>query len=122
MDAPAGPGPRTWSYLVPPGMDSLEPGEVVLVPFGRGGRQSIGIVIGPGIAASGTDLRPLAAVVRTDGPVPPMLSLSLAGWIAEHYLAPLAVVIRAMLPPGMLERTEARGRGDARGGGAPGAP
>ena len=106
VDAPAGPGPRTWTYLVPPGTGALEPGEVVLVPFGRGGRQSIGIVVGPGTATVGTDFRPIAAVVRTDGPVLPGLTLSLAGWIAGHYLAPLAVVIRSMLPPGMLERTE----------------
>ena len=106
VDAPAGPGPRTWTYLVPHGTGELEPGEVVLVPFGRGGRQSIGIVVGPGTATAGTDLRPIAAVVRTDGPVLPGLALSLAGWIAGHYLAPLALVIRAMLPPGMLERTE----------------
>ena len=45
-------------------------------------------------------------MVRTDGPVLPTLALSLAGWIAGHYLAPLALVIRSMLPPGMLERTE----------------
>ncbi len=106
VDAPAGPGQRTWTYLVPPGTGALEPGEVVLVPFGRGGRQSIGIVVGPGTVTEGTDLRPIAAVVRTDGPVLPTLALSLAGWIAGHYLAPLALVIRSMLPPGMLERTE----------------
>ena len=30
----------------------------------------------------------------------------LARWIAGHYLAPPAVVLRAMLPPGLLERLE----------------
>ncbi len=106
VDAPAGPGQRTWTYLVPSAMAALEPGQVVLVPFGRGGRQSIGIVVGPGTATGGTDLRPITAVVRTDGTVLPTLTLALAGWIAGHYLAPLALVIRSMLPPGMLERTE----------------
>ncbi len=36
----------------------------------------------------------------------PRLSLELARWIADHYLAPASLVVRAMLPPGMLERLE----------------
>ena len=40
------------------------------------------------------------------GPLLPPLALSLAREIAAHYLAPPAVVIRAMLPPGLLERLE----------------
>lgn len=106
VDAPAGPGPRTYTYLVPPELDDIEPGEPVLVPFGRGGRQAIGVVIGPGGAPPAGELRPIAARVRSDGPLLPPLSLAFAGRLAERYLAPLAVVIRAMLPPGMLERTE----------------
>ncbi len=106
VDAPAGPGPRTYTYLVPPELDDIEPGEPVLVPFGRGGRQAIGVVIGPGGVAPAGELRPIAARVRSDGPLLPPLSLAFAGRLAERYLAPLAVVIRAMLPPGMLERTE----------------
>src|SRR4029077_13937325 len=39
-------------------------------------------------------------------PLLPPLTLALARWIAAHYLAPPAVVIRAMLPPGLLERLE----------------
>ena len=126
VDAPAGPGPRAYSYLVPASLGSVQPGEPVLVPFGRGGRQAIGIVIrelDAGAAAAGgsadaraagsagagapsVELRPIAARVRADGPLLPPLSLALAAQIADHYLAPLATVIRAMLPPGMLERLE----------------
>ena len=54
----------------------------------------------------GIDLKPIAARVRTDGPLLPPLSLALARWIADHYLAPPAIVIRAMLPPGLLERLD----------------
>ena len=36
----------------------------------------------------------------------PPLTLALARWVAEHYLAPPALVLRAMLPPGLLERLE----------------
>ena len=106
VDAPAGPGPRTYTYLVPADVDDLEPGEAVLVPFGRGGRQAIGIVVGPGTTPAAGELRPIAARVRSDGPLLPALSLAFAARIADRYLAPLATVIRAMLPPGMLERLE----------------
>jgi len=106
VDAPAGPGPRTYTYLVPAELGDVEPGEAVLVPFGRGGRQAIGIVVGPGQASGSTDLRPIAARIRSDGPLLPPLTLSLAAALGDRYLAPLAMVIRAMLPPGMLERLE----------------
>lgn len=106
VDAPAGPGPRTYTYLAPGGLGDLEPGEAVLVPFGRGGRQAIGIVVGDGVAPEGGSVRSIAARVRSDGPLLPALSLAFASELAARYLAPLAVVIRAMLPPGMLERLE----------------
>ena len=79
----------------------------MLVPFGRGGRQAIGVVVGPGATvAGGPEIRPIAARVRSDGPLLPPLSLRFAAVVADRYLAPLATVIRAMLPPGMLERLE----------------
>src|SRR4051794_16164578 len=113
VDAPAGPGARTFTYLVPPALDDLEPGEAVLIPFGKGGRQSLGIVLGdapmePMEEASlpVADLRSIVARVRADGPLVPALTLGLGRWIAEHYLAPVAMVLRSMLPPGMLERLE----------------
>ncbi|HEY3334295.1 MAG TPA: primosomal protein N' [Candidatus Limnocylindrales bacterium] len=116
VDAPGGPGPRTYTYAAPRKIGPLAAGEAVLVPFGKGGRQAIGIVLGPAAAgaargedargAAGPTIRPVAARVRSDGPLLPPLSLALAGFIGDHYLAPLATVIRAMLPPGMLERLE----------------
>ncbi len=123
VDAPGGPGPRTWTYLVPTELANIEPGEAVLVPFGR--RQAIGIVLGPAastgassgrparadsagdeVAPNGPEARPIAARVRTDGPLLPPLSLAFAQGIAARYLAPVAGVVRAMLPPGLLERLE----------------
>lgn len=112
VDAPAGPGPRTYTYLVPAGTADLAPGEAVLVPFGKGGRQAIGVVIrqappatDPGQPADDA-LRPVGARVRSDGPLVPPLTLAFAERLADRYLAPLPVVLRAMLPPGMLERLE----------------
>jgi primosomal protein N' (replication factor Y) len=107
VDAPAGQGLRTWTYLAPAGVDDVEPGEAVLVPFGKGGRQAIGVVVGDaGEVPDASSIRPIAARVRSDGPLLPPLSLAFARALGDRYLAPLAVVVRAMLPPGMLERLE----------------
>ncbi len=106
VDAPGGPGPRTYTYSVPDPLAGVATGEAVLVPFGKGGRQAIGVVLGEGSLPPGAEARPIAARIRSDGPLLPPLALALAGAIADRYLAPLATVIRAMLPPGMLERLE----------------
>lgn len=106
VDAPAGPGPRTYSYALPVGLDDLVAGEAVLVPFGKGGRQALGIVVGEGAATPGVEVRTIAGRVRSDGPLLPPLAIALASAIAARYLAPLAVVLKAMLPPGLLERLE----------------
>jgi primosomal protein N' (replication factor Y) len=105
VDAPAGPGRRTYTYLAPGALADLEPGEAVLVPFGKGDRQAIGIVVGEG-SGEVAGLRPIGARVRSDGPLLPPLALAFATLLADRYLAPLAMMIRAMLPPGMLERLE----------------
>ena len=45
VDAPGASGTRRYTYAVPARLDDLEPGEAVLVEFGR--RQALGIVLGP---------------------------------------------------------------------------
>jgi primosomal protein N' (replication factor Y) len=104
VDAVGGGGSRSWTYAVPPALEPVEPGEAVLVPYGR--RQALGVVLGVGRPEPGVEPRPIVDRVRADGPLLPPLSLALARWIADHYLAPPALVVRAMLPPEMLERLE----------------
>ena len=121
VDAAGAGGDRTYTYLVPAALADLEPGEAVLVEFGR--RQALGVVLGEGAAVPGVTPKPIVDRVRADGPLLPPLGLALARWIAAHYLAPPALVLRAMLPPGMLERLElvaelAPGASDAAGAGA----
>lgn len=104
VDAVGGGGARTYTYHVPARLADLGLGEAVLVEYGR--RQALGIVVGEAPASPGVATKPVAERIRTDGPLLPPLSLALARSIATTYLAPPAVVVRAMLPPGMLERLE----------------
>jgi primosomal protein N' (replication factor Y) (superfamily II helicase) len=104
VDAAGAAGQRAFTYLVPPALSDLEPGEAVLVEFGR--RQALAIVLGAGEPIEGIDPKPVVARVRADGPLLPALSMRLAAWIGDHYLAPPAIALRAMLPPGLLERLE----------------
>lgn len=100
----AGGRAQTYTYVVPAELADLELGEAVLVEFGR--RQALGIVVSDADQSPAVTPRPIVARVRADGPLLPSLSLRLGGWIAAHYLAPPALVLRAMLPPGLLERLE----------------
>ena len=104
IDAAGGGGARRYAYAVPPALADLEAGEAVLVEFGR--RQALGVVLGDAPPPEGIVAKPIVGRVRADGPLLPPLALKLAGWIADHYLAPPALVLRAMLPPGLLERLE----------------
>ncbi|MFP5343236.1 MAG: primosomal protein N' [Candidatus Limnocylindria bacterium] len=104
IDAAGAAGGRTFTYAVPGALADLEDGEAVLVEFGR--RQALGVILGEAAAVPGVVPKPIVDRVRADGPLLPPLALRLARWIADHYLAPPALVIRAMLPPGLLERLE----------------
>jgi len=106
IDAAGGAAGRTYTYRVPTGLADVVPGEVVVVEFGR--RQALGIVLAEAEAPADVELKPLLERVRSDGPVLPPVPLALARWMTGHYLAPAALVVRAMLPPGLLERVELR--------------
>jgi primosomal protein N' (replication factor Y) len=102
VDAPG--ATRTYDYSVPSRLIPVEPGEAVLVEFGR--RQALGIVLGLSADVVGVKLKPILARVHAGGPLLPRLMLDFARWISAEYLAPPAAVIRSMAPPGMLERLE----------------
>jgi primosomal protein N' (replication factor Y) len=104
VDAAGRGGDRTYTYIVPETLADLGLGEAVLVDFGR--RQALGIVVADAVVPTDVVAKPIVDRVRADGPLLPPLSLQLAGWIARHYLAPPALVLRSMLPPGLLERLE----------------
>lgn len=104
IDAAGAAGAHAFTYRVPARLEPLLPGEAVLVEFGR--RQALGIVLGDGAGGDGFVAKPVVDRVRADGPLLPPTSIALAQAIAATYLAPPALVLRAMLPPGLLERLE----------------
>lgn len=104
IDAAGAAGSHAFTYRVPARLEPLLPGEAVLVEFGR--RQALGIVLGDSADGDGFVAKPVVDRVRADGPLLPPTSIMLAQAIAATYLAPPALVLRAMLPPGLLERLE----------------
>ncbi|MFV2065034.1 MAG: hypothetical protein ACC726_16210, partial [Chloroflexota bacterium] len=103
VDAPGVRGGRAFTYSVPDGLADIELGEAVVVEFGR--RRAVGVVLADA-APPEIDTKPLLARVRSDGPLLGELRRRLAIHVSDHYLAPPGLVVRAMLPPGLLERIE----------------
>ena len=116
MDAVGPQGGQTFTYHLPADIDDLVPGEAVLVEYGR--RNAVGIVVGAGSEVPGRPTKPVLARIRSDGPLLAPLQVDLARHVAIHYLAPMAMVLRQMLAPGMLERVKRVVRPSDDGGGA----
>jgi primosomal protein N' (replication factor Y) len=116
VDAVGPQGGQTFTYHLPDELADVAEGEAVLVEYGR--RKAIGVVLGRESDGSGRQTKPVLARVRSDGPLLPPLQVALARHIAVHYLAPPALVVRAMLAPGTLERVERvmRAAGDGEAG------
>ena len=104
MDAVGPAGGQTFTYHLSEATADVRPGEAVLVEYGR--RRAVGVVLAESADGGARETKPLLARIRSDGPLLPPLQLELARHIATHYLAPPALVVRAMLAPGMLERLE----------------
>ncbi|HUG48309.1 MAG TPA: primosomal protein N' [Candidatus Limnocylindria bacterium] len=104
VDAAGPAGGQTFTYAVPPELAELSPGEAVLVEYGR--RRALGVVLELSAVAPERATKPILARVRSDGPLLTRLQVQLARHIADHYLAPPALVVRQMLAPGALERVE----------------
>jgi primosomal protein N' (replication factor Y) (superfamily II helicase) len=100
VDAIADRPDRTFSYAWPGRLGDVEPGALVLVPYGH--RLSLGYLLdGPGDDTSGT-LKTVEAVVSRPMLTPELLAL--AEEIAAYYRAPVGTTIAAMLPPGLESR------------------
>lgn len=95
--------PATYTYTVPDDWPDLEPGQLVLAPFGRQeqfDRLVSGIVVRRADQLpDGLRLKPLEAILHPTPVVDP-LRLELAHWLADTYVEPLSNCVRLFAPPG----------------------
>ena len=93
-----------FTYRMPAGVPVPERGVRVQVPFGS--RRMIGVVVGAATEAEGRALKEVAQVLDESPLVEPAL-LDLAGWMADHYLAPPGECLRLVLPPAGVRASRA---------------
>jgi primosomal protein N' (replication factor Y) len=97
-----------YTYSVPEELDALVlPGVRVQVPFGK--RSVVGIVVERSDTAAHEETREIAALLDEQPLLLPH-QVRLALLIAERYCAPLAEVIRAMVPKGVRAIAKRPGR------------
>jgi primosomal protein N' (replication factor Y) len=95
------PVPRTFTYRAPAGVQS---GSRVRVPLGR--RHLIGWVIGEAAATEEPEgIREIDRVLDEGEPAVPAELMRLCSWIADYYVTPPGLVVRAAMPA-VLSRPE----------------
>ena len=106
--APAANVWGTYDYLWPARLGTPAVGVRVRVPFGRGDRTTLGFVTETDRAAGERALKSVAEAIDPQPQLDEKL-WELAEWISQYYLAPLGMVLRAMLPSAVgrhAEKTE----------------
>lgn len=92
---------KPYTYLIPAGLSqALAPGMRVMVPFGRGNRQSEGIVLEVSDQSEVDRLKWVSALLDEE-PVCDAAALRLALWIREQYFCTVYDGVKAMLPAGL---------------------
>lgn len=104
VDVAGIPGGVLYTWSVPEALADLAVGEAVLVGYGR--REAAGVVLGDHKGEAPANVRPVLSRIRSDGPLLTPIQARLAAHVATWYLAPAGMVVRAMLPPGELERLD----------------
>jgi primosomal protein N' (replication factor Y) len=90
-----------FAYRVPAELGELEVGTIVRVPLG--GRKVRGYVTAVRVGADRAELRPIAGV-SGEYPIFDDRILQTSRWIAAHYVAPLAAVLKTSAPPNLARR------------------
>ena len=94
---------RTFTYLVPPALESaVEAGRRVLVPFGR--KKLSGIVVSFPESSSLPSIKPIIDVLDARPTFSPEM-LKLTQWISEYYIASWGDVLKAASPQGATARS-----------------
>jgi len=95
VNAPVGHS-RTFSYSIPP-QYTLEPGQMVWIPFGS--RVTQGIVVGLAAPPQVEVTRDIIAPIEPS-PLVDEVHMKLARWLSEYYFCSLFNAMSLMLPPG----------------------
>ena len=90
-------------HLEPDLADAVQPGSLVIVPFGR--QRVQGVVLRYVDVPDVADTKPIEDVVDEKPVLTPNL-MALADWMAYETLSSLGVCIDLMLPPGLSQRTD----------------
>ena len=92
----------TFSYLVPDALrESIQPGQRVRAPFGRGDRQTVGYCVGIGPPSASTRRLKSLSSILDDSPLLSPQILQLTEWIAQRYLCPWGQVLETVVPSGV---------------------
>jgi len=106
--------PDGLTYLIPPHLGDLRPGEHVLVPLGRGNRPTRGLVVRrqPLAADAGLDPAKLKSILDRDlQPMPlPGELLELGRWISSYYCCPLGMTLAGIVPTAVRRNVGTRTR------------
>ena len=94
--AVAGPLRRTFIYRVPESIGELQPGQRLLVPFGRG--RKTGYYLGPAPRRPGLKLKDITRAIDAFSYFSPEL-FKFCRWMADYYFANPADCLVAALPP-----------------------
>ncbi len=92
----SGPLRRTFTYLMQKDCPDLQPGQRVLVPFGRS--RKIGYYLGSGKKPPGITIKPVIRAIDHGSFFPDDL-FKLCTWMADYYFANPADCLAAALPP-----------------------
>jgi len=90
---------QIFTYLVPLELqDKLRPGQLVKIPFGR--RAVLGLVSSFEMHRLPKETKGLKDITELIGAIPVLSEkhVALANWLANFYVAPLGLVVKAMLP------------------------
>ena len=95
---------KTYHYHLPEEFaDRIQPGSLVVVPFGKQTVQ--GVVLSRVAVPEVAETRPVESILD-EQPVLTALQMALAKWIAEAALAPLGACVGLMIPTGLSQRAD----------------
>jgi len=94
----------SFTYRLPADLESLEVGERVRIPLGRGNRPVSGVVVAVGVDPP-EGLKTVKPVLGREGTALSPTLVQLAVWLGRYYCCPLGMVLATMLPAAVKKGT-----------------